>query len=75
MPVNTGSAGVCLAVGFSGKPAVSRSGPDKTGGPPSMGSPRPFHARPSQASLTLMLTGRPMNATVVSVGLIPDVPS
>ena len=46
--MRTGSAGGSRISGFSGAPVVGASTAPITGGPPSSGTPRPLHTRPSQ---------------------------
>ena len=74
-PVSTGSRGVSRCHGLIGSPATSRVSTPRTGGPPSSGSPRPLHTRPSQPSPTGMRSGEPVKATRRPSVPIPSVPS
>ncbi len=73
-PVRIGSRGTSRTVGLRGEPATGRVSPPSMGGPPSRGSPIPFHTRPSHPRPTGISNGRPSNATVTLSGSMPPVP-
>jgi len=74
MPVMTGSFGGSRCTGFMGQPLTGMGVP-VTGGPPSRGSPRPLHTRPSQPAPTGTCSGRPSKRTPTAPRAIPWVPS
>ena len=75
IPVSTGSAGGSRSTGLIGEPATGMLTSPVMAGPPSTGSPRPLHTRPSQPVPTGIRSGLPLKATRVVVGAIPSVPS
>jgi hypothetical protein len=65
-PVRTASRGTSRRAGLIGVPATARRCEPVTGGPPSIGTPRPLLTRPSQRSVTGICSGAPLNATTVA---------